>query len=348
MPCDALCLLGLFFFLNVHNPKTPLLKGFQAIDWLGVTLLAAGTIIFLLGIDFGGVVLPWSAAAVICLITFGIVTWILFGIWQWKCNFPILPLRIFTNTSNLAVYGVCFFHGMSYIAVVYYLPLYFQAVLGASPLLSGVYLLALAIPLTVVAITTGVVIRKTGGFIKELVIIGMALMTLGVGLFINLQAYASWPRIIIFQILVAIGMSPVFQAPLVILQTTLDAKDIASAISAFALTRQVASSVSLVVGQAIIQSQVKERSYQLVTAQIPAQFLSEFENGSFIASIQALKYVDTERRPVVRGVLSASISNMWIFFTCSCFIGFLLAFGFRQKKLSNSHSVHRPGLSNEN
>jgi hypothetical protein len=51
-----------------------------------------------------------------------------------------------------------------FIAGSYYLPLYFQAVVGASPLLSGVYILPFAISLSIVGVFTGIFIKKTGKY----------------------------------------------------------------------------------------------------------------------------------------------------------------------------------------
>ena len=47
--------------------------GLKAIDWIGALLIVGGTLMILLGLQFGGVTYPWSSGAVVCLIVFGTV-----------------------------------------------------------------------------------------------------------------------------------------------------------------------------------------------------------------------------------------------------------------------------------
>jgi MFS family permease len=90
--------------------------------------------------------------------------------------------------------------------------------LGATPLLSGIYLLPTAIALSITSILTGIVIRKTGQY-RPLIWLGLCFMTLGTGLFIDLSARSSWAKIIIFQIIAGLGVGPNFQAPLIAMQS---------------------------------------------------------------------------------------------------------------------------------
>lgn len=140
VPITAVVFVLLYFFLHLHNPKTPVWEGLKAIDWVGSALVVGGTLMLLLGLEFGGVIYPWKSAVVICLIIFGILVCALFLINEWKfARYPVMPLRLFKHRNNIASLGVCFCHGYVFIAGTYYLPLYFQAVLGATPLQSGIY-----------------------------------------------------------------------------------------------------------------------------------------------------------------------------------------------------------------
>ena len=46
-------------------------EGLKAVDWLGSLTIVGGTLMLLLGLEFGGVARPWDSATVICLIVFG-------------------------------------------------------------------------------------------------------------------------------------------------------------------------------------------------------------------------------------------------------------------------------------
>ncbi|KFG84223.1 hypothetical protein MANI_006390 [Metarhizium anisopliae] len=145
LPFCGIAFVIMLFFLNLQTPKTLLAEGIKAIDWIGVVLSLGSTLILFFGLNFGGASAPWGFATVICLIVFGFVGWGLFFTWEVMslAPYPLLPVRIYKQMPNL------------------YLPLFFQGALGATPILSGVYLLPTAVSLSVASIGTGVYMRKT-------------------------------------------------------------------------------------------------------------------------------------------------------------------------------------------
>lgn len=214
LPLDGLAFILLVLFLKLETPKTSIIAGLKSIDWVGVLLIIGGVIMFLFGMESGGQTHPWSSAFTISLIVVGIFTIFLFFINEWKfAKYPIMPLRLFKDTSNMAALGVCFCHGFVFIGGTYYLPLYFQTVLEATPILSGVYLFPLVLSLSVGAIGVGIFIKKVGKY-RPPIWFGLFFMTLGFGLFIDFDDYANWPKIIIFQIIAGIGVGPNFQVRL--------------------------------------------------------------------------------------------------------------------------------------
>lgn len=219
LPFDGLAFVIIMFVLDLHTPKTPLWEGLKAVDWLGSLTMVAGTIMLLLGLEFGGVSFPWSSPTVICLIVFGIITIGLFFLVEYRfAPYPLMPLDLFSKRSNMAALGVCFFHAFVFISGSYFLPLYFQAVLGATPILSGVYLLPTALSLSFLSAFTGIFIRKTGQYLP-CIWFGLVFMAAGFGTFIDLGVHSSWAKIIIFQIIAGIGVGPNFQSPLIALQS---------------------------------------------------------------------------------------------------------------------------------
>lgn len=102
----------IFFFLDVHNPKTKISDGFKAIDWFGSVTLLGVTIMTLLGLDLGGETFPWSSPKVICLIVFGVLMSGLFFFSEAKlARYPLIPLGLFRERSNIASCAVAFVHG---------------------------------------------------------------------------------------------------------------------------------------------------------------------------------------------------------------------------------------------
>ncbi len=120
LPLDGIAFFILLFFLDLKTPRTPFIEGIKAIDWIGSLTIVGGTLMFLFGLQYGGAVFPWDSATVICLLVFGVVTWGIFGFWEWKfAKYPIMPMGLFASRTRLATLGVVFFHGFVFISGSY-------------------------------------------------------------------------------------------------------------------------------------------------------------------------------------------------------------------------------------
>ena len=298
---------------------------------------------FLLGLEYGGVSFPWNSAVVICLIVFGVVTWVLFVLNEWKlAEFPVMPLQLFKYRSNLASLGVSFCHGFVFIAGSYYLPLYFQAARAATPILSGVYTLALAMSLSITSALTGIFIRKTGLY-RPPIWFGMCFLTLGFGLFIDFDATSSWAKIFLYQIVAGIGIGPNFQAPLIALQTLVKPSDIATATATFGFTRQLATSISVVIGQVVFQNQMVKKGPQLAAILGP-EIAQQLGGGNAGANVGVVNSLPPAQRDAAQAAFADSLQPMWIMYTVFAALGLLISLLIGKQNLSREHAENKTGL----
>ncbi|KAK3054433.1 hypothetical protein LTR09_004701 [Extremus antarcticus] len=346
LPLDGIAFFILLFFLDLKTPRTPIMQGLKAIDWVGSLTIVGGTLMFLFALQYGGVTAPWDSALVLCLLIFGIVTWILFGIWEWKfAVYPIMPMGIFAGRSRLATLGVVFFHGYVFISGSYYLPLYFQTIRGASPIMSGVYLLPTAISLAIASIATGVFIKKTGMFLPP-IYFGMFMMTLGYGLFVDFDANSSWTKLIIYQIISGLGTGPIFQAPIIALQAHINPRDIATATATLGFVRQLATSTSVVIGEVVFQNEMKKKASTLIRALGP-KLAKQLGGGNAGAESQLIDSLPMGQRSVVRVAFADSLMPMWAMYTAFAGAGLLSAFFIARKKLTAQHEETKTGMEAE-
>ena len=347
LPLDGAALVILFFFLNdLHKPSTPILAGLKAIDWLGSLLIVGGTLMLLLGIQFGGETYPWNSAIIISLIVIGIFVIALFFLVEWRlAPYPIVPLDMFRARSNLACLAVCFCHGITFMGGSYYLPLYFQACLGKTPILSGVFTLATAVPLSIISGLTGVFIKATGKYMY-CIIFGFLLMTLGYGLFIDLDAESSLAKIILYQAVAGLGVGPLFQAPLIALQSLVPKGDIAAATATFQFVRNFATAISVVIGSVVFQNIITSNQGILQEALGPqrAEELGGFNAGAEVGFINSLP---DAQKAVARDVFANSFHYMWIMYCCFAGVGLALAFLITKQDLSKQHERTLTGLEFE-
>lgn len=86
--------------------------GIKAIDWLGSLSILGLTLMLLLGLDFGGIIFAWSSPKVICLIVFGSLMSVVFVLCEKRfAKYPLMPMRLFQRTSNVACLVVTYCHG---------------------------------------------------------------------------------------------------------------------------------------------------------------------------------------------------------------------------------------------
>ncbi|KAJ4359342.1 hypothetical protein N0V95_002266 [Ascochyta clinopodiicola] len=332
--------------LDIHTPKTPLRKGLKAVDWLGSLTMVSGTIMVLLGLEYGGISHPWTSAIVLCLIIFGVVIIGLFFVVESRlAPYPLMPLSIFSKRSNVAALGTCFCHAFVFIPGNYFLPLYFQAVLGATPILSGVYLLPTAIALSIFSIFTGITIRKTGQY-RPIIWFGMFMMTLGTGMFIDLGAHSSWAKIIIYQAIAGIGVGPNFQAPLIAMQSLVPKRDIATATATFGFIRNLGSAISVVVGSVIFQNEMKSQQPSL-RASLGEQTASSFGGGAAGANVGLINSLPGPQKVIAREAFAKSLSKMWILYAVVGAVGLLISLLIGANVLDKKHEETKTGLDVE-
>ncbi|KAB8069133.1 major facilitator superfamily domain-containing protein [Aspergillus leporis] len=330
-------------FLKVHTPRTPIVEGLLAMDWLGTITIVGATVMFLLGLGYGGIAYPWGSPTVVCLIVFGIVTILVYALIEWKAaKYPITPLRLFKSPSNLATFGIAYIHGLAYIADLYYLPLYFQIVLGASPILSGVYLLPVAVTLCVASSLTGVYISHSGRY-RPPIYFGLVMMILGHGLYINLQPYASWSRIIIFQIIAGLGLGPLFQAPIIAIFSMTKPADTASAAATVFFARDIATAMSIVFGGVIFQNRI--RAYKSDIDGVVSPALAELiTSGGATTATDQIRGLPSAARGVVRDRYNKALQSEWIFYTALSGAALLLSVFISKQVLTREHKMNKTGL----
>jgi MFS family permease len=346
IPFQGLCFLIIVFLLKIHRPKTPLGAGLIAIDWVGSLLIVGGIIMFLLGLQFGGAQHPWDSAIVICLVVFGVVTIIFFALYEWRiARYPLIPLHIFEHRSNIACFGVVFCHGFVFIGGSFYLPLLFQAVLGHGPIMSGVLLLANVLPLSFMSMFSGFYIRKTGAYLPP-IWLGTTLMAVGYGLFLDWGANPSLGKVIGFQIVAGLGTGPLFQAPLIALQSLIPPRDIAAAVATLQLIRNIATSMSVVIGSVVFQNAMKKRADQLVAALGPT-VAAKLDGFQAAASVQIVQQLPPDQREVARRVIAESLHDMWIMYVAFAALGLLFSLAITKQFLRKEHEETKTGLESE-
>ncbi|KAF8544275.1 major facilitator superfamily domain-containing protein [Trichophaea hybrida] len=314
IPVGFVAILGLYLFLHLQSPTIGLVEGLKRVDWLGTIFIVAGVILFLLGLEFGGVMHPWNSALVVCFLLFGLLFLLCFLIVEWKfATLPIMPLRLFTNRTNAGSYLVGFCHGVVFLSGCYFIPLYFQAVRGDTPLMSGVCVLPYVISLSITSGAAGLVISRTGRY-QEMIWASVTIMTLGSGLFITMTRTTGWASLIIFQLIAGTGAGPLFQAPLIAVHATIAPSDVATATSTFAFLRALGTALAVSLGLIVFQNGMAAQRGEGLVRKLGHEAAGRIAGDSASASIEYIKTLEGARKTAAQDAYATGMKRMWWFF----------------------------------
>jgi EmrB/QacA subfamily drug resistance transporter len=241
LPWSALAL----FMILVKMPRlTHRVPG--TIDWLGAVLIVVTFVPLLLALSWAGRDYAWSSPRIVSLLAISAVGLAAFLLAEAKARHPIVSLRLFKNrtftTANLSSFTV----NVAFMGTVTFLPLYTQLGLGASPTASGLAMLPLMIGLTGASAVSGMLMNKTGRF-KSILMIGVAIMLVGVVLMVLAPRGASLWDIAWRVLILGIGLGPSQSLYGVAVQNAVTPQEIGVATSASQFFRQIGSTMGVAI-----------------------------------------------------------------------------------------------------
>lgn len=232
LPIGGLAAAIIFFFFHTPSSAKPVsatfLEKLLQMDLIGAFMMMGALISYLLALQYGGQDKPWDTSVVIGLLVGFVIILIVFAAWQlFQGDRAMLPPRLLAVRAILVSALFTFFFSGSFFLTIYYLPIYFQSVDGANPIMSGVMNLPLILSVTIAMILSGIFIGKTGLAVPTQVI-GTAVTIIGAGLIYTLNANTSTGKWIGYQILGGVGWGLAFQTPIIIAQGAASAEDMSS------------------------------------------------------------------------------------------------------------------------
>jgi MFS family permease len=234
-----------------------------------------------------------------------------------------------------------------FIAAEYYMPLYFQSVLEASALRSGVLLLPLIVAAASSGVFAGLIIHRTGKF-REIIWAGTVFTCLAFGLFILFDVSTSIATLVVVQILCGLGYGVLFEAPLIAIQSQVEQQDVATATSTLTFVRCMALSISTIVGGVIFQNSMENRASFLRAAGLPREVLQKLDGGNAMANVMLPSTLgNPDWELAAKQAFAWSMRNMWIVYTGVAFLAVIAGLFVEAAHLGTEHTETVTGLKNE-
>jgi len=181
-----------------------------------------------------------------------------------------------------------------------------------------------------------------------LIRVGIAVTTLGIGLFIYLSPSTSIATIVGIEVLFGLGAGLLFEPPLIAIQACVTQDDVATATASLGLSRNLALALSVVIGGVIFQNGMNRGTASLVAAGLPANVTSLLTGDKAAANVNLVNQIsDPRQKLAIHTAFSNSLKDMWIVYTSISACGILASWWVVHKVLSEIHLETKTGLKKE-
>ncbi|TVY88119.1 Efflux pump, partial [Lachnellula willkommii] len=339
--------VAIIFFLNLDKLPGNILDKIKAFDWVGSVIFVGSTVGFLIPVTWGGVQYPWDSWRTLFPLLVGVAGIIGFGIYEYYLSRkaiasqdpnpiePIIRFSLFNNTTMLITYFETIIHGIVLWALLYFLPLYYEAVKGYTPIIAGVAVLPETSLVAPMAVIVGIVSSLTGRY-RWAIWIGWFLVTLGSGLLILLEPGTSIPAWVFLNFAVSIGTGMLFPAMGLAIQAAGRPEDAGHAAAFYSFTRVFGQSIGVAIGGVIFQNQIKQKllSYEAL-APLAQQYSKD---ATALISIIKGMAEGTDKTNLIKAY-SDSLSTIWMVMTALSGVSFVASLWTKGFSLTQEHNT---------
>ncbi|CAK7226502.1 hypothetical protein SCUCBS95973_006221 [Sporothrix curviconia] len=259
-------------------PKT-FWEKIRPFDPIGSAIFMPAIICLLLALQWGGTTYAWKSGRIIALfVIFGVLILIFIYAQYRQQDDATVPPRIIKKRSVWAAGWYSFAMGAAFLASVYYLPIWFQAVKGASAVSSGLMNLPMLISLVVMSVVAGGVVTAVG-YYTPFMIAGSVLAPIGYGLITTFAPGEPHSKWIGFQVIAGAGVGMGMQQPLMAVQTVLDIKDVPTGTSVIVFLQTLGGALFVSICQNIFTNKLTENVHRLVPGLDPETVLAAGATG---------------------------------------------------------------------
>jgi hypothetical protein len=213
-------------------------------------------ITYLLAVHYGGQIYPWSSSLVVgLLVGSGLICMAFAAFEYWQDERAIVVPRLIRRRQIGVSGAYTILQSGAFFTIIYNTPIYFQAIRGSNPITSGVQNLPFIIAATLGAISSGIVISATG--LSTLIMVcGAGLGTVGCGLLYMFGQDTPTGQWVGFQILAGVALGGTLQIPIIVGQTSVGSRDLASATSIMLCFQTLGAAIWVSAAQSVFVNQM--------------------------------------------------------------------------------------------
>ncbi|EOD51426.1 Tetracycline resistance protein TetB/drug resistance transporter [Neofusicoccum parvum] len=344
LPLSVFTVVFLFFVVTPQTPglaatRLSLPEKLRRLDWIGNVIFAGSSTALLYGLITGGNVHPWKSANVILAIIFGGLGFIALHWYESsdKAAHPVMPPKLVSNRTAIALNMLACLVLLLLTWTNYFLPVYFQAVLQASPGRSSVLLLPTSLTPLFFGMV-GAVLMSVFKRAREIHMAGAAVMSVGFGVFALFDSTTSLAARVGVQAAQAAGAGILVSTILPALQAQLPQSDVAAATALFNFMRSLGSVWGVTIPSVIFNACIDNG----LTSVGDVTVRNSLKNGAAYgkASADFIKSLTADTRVEVVALYVSSLRVNWFVAMAVALVAFILA-------CSEKHIDIKPGRERE-
>ncbi|KAF0321688.1 major facilitator superfamily transporter [Colletotrichum asianum] len=288
-----------------QEQRRPWLQKIRGLDYLGMVLLLPGITSFLFALQFGGTLFSWSNARTIaCFVVAGVLIIAFVAEQWWIGEKALVPPRLIKIRVVIfgAFFGFCI--DSAFFTLVYYVPLWFQAIQGVTPEQSGVRYLALCLAFIMTIFMSGWGVTKTG-YYQPFMLAGTLLIAVGAGLLSTLRVQSGAGQWISFQIIAGLGIGASTQQAAVAVQSTLTEGDVAIGVAVVLFFQCFGPTTAITIAQAVFSSDLASG----ISARIPSVDLERVQSAG---ATQLTSLVSPEKLSLLLEVYNHAVTRTFL------------------------------------
>lgn len=303
----------------------------RRVDFLGAVTLVLTLVLLLLGLNSGGNIVPWTHPLVLFSLPLSGAFLLLFIFVEVRiASEPVIPVHLLLNRTVLCGCLANWFGTISFFALLYYGPIYFQ-VRGLSSTQAGARLIPLSIGAALGSLGVGIITRITGRYyILTVVIEGILILAFALvaGTF-NINTPAIPPLVYFF--LAGAGYGGMLTTTLLGLISAVDHKYQAVITSASYAFRSTGSTIGITIASAIFQNVLKDQLWQKFGSRKGAAD----EISRIRDSIDEINHLPPGWKDGVLESYMRALRGVWLVTLGIGILGLLVSLGMRE------HVLHR-------
>ena len=180
--------------------------GDRKLDYPGMMALVLSVVTTMLALSWAGVQYDWASPQVMGLLGFGLVMAAVLLVVESRSDSPIMPLEIYRNRMVSISVIVAFFTAFGLFGSVIFLPLFFQAVLGASATGSGGFLTPMMLGIVIGSIAAGARLSRSGGQYRRQGLVSTGCMAAGMFLISTMNESTSFAAAVGYIVIMGLGV----------------------------------------------------------------------------------------------------------------------------------------------